>query len=419
MNRNFQDPIFTGNHRSRRRRKVALFSGNYNYIKDGAALALNRLVAYLERKGFEVLVFSPTTDTPAIRDYAGTLVSVPSIPVPGRREYRIALGLTKSIRQRLDDFEPDIIHLSAPDFLGYAAQKYGREHGLPVVASFHTRYETYLQYYGFGWAEKYLLKYLRHFYQRCDHVYVPADSVGEILRENDLARDIRIWSRGVDTNLFNPEKRDLNWRQSLDIQNDEVVISFVGRLVLEKGLDVLADFSERLDRRGLAHRILIVGDGPARQKLEKMMPNAIFTGFLHKEELARAYASSDIFFNPSITEAFGNVTLEAMACGLPAICADATGSRCLVKEGETGYLIDPADREAYVDAAERLISSPNLRTVMRLAARVNALRFDWENIMQTLLGHYIEILDLPDETRDQVIPAIPIVADPLPGSLGS
>ncbi|WP_417320903.1 glycosyltransferase family 4 protein [Emcibacter sp.] len=398
---------------------MALFSGNYNYIKDGAALALNRLVAYLERKGFEVLIFSPTTDTPAIRDFAGTLLSVPSIPVPGRGEYRIALGLTGDVRKRLDAFDPDIIHLSAPDYLGYSAQKYGKEHGLPVVASFHTRYETYLQYYGLGWAEKYLMKYLRYFYQRCDHVYVPTESVAEILEQNDLARDIRIWSRGVETNLFNPEKRDLNWRQSLGIQNNEVVISFVGRLVLEKGLDVLADFSHRLKRRGLAHRVLIVGDGPARKKLEKMLPDALFTGFLHREELARAYASSDIFFNPSITEAFGNVTLEAMACGLPAICADASGSRCLVKPGETGYLIDPDNPEGYVEAAEELIGSPNRRTAMRMAARVKALRFDWENVMRGLLGHYIEILNLPEETQEQVISALPVVTDPLPGNVPS
>ncbi|MFC7048062.1 glycosyltransferase family 4 protein [Emcibacter nanhaiensis] len=419
MKQVYQEYLSQDNGQNRRRRKVALFSGNYNYIKDGAALALNRLVAYLERKGFEVLVFSPTTDTPAIRDYAGTVVSVPSIPVPGRGEYRIGLGLTRSVRERLDDFDPDIIHLSAPDYLGYSAQKYGLENGLPVVASFHTRYETYLRYYGLGWAEKYLLKYLRYFYQRCDHVYVPTESVAEILRGTDLARDIRIWSRGVETNLFTPERRDLNWRQSLGIQNNEIVISFVGRLVLEKGLDVLADFSRRLERRGLAHRILVVGDGPARGKLEKMLPEAIFTGFLHKEELARAYASSDIFFNPSVTEAFGNVTLEAMACGVPTICADASGSRCLVKHEETGFLVDPADREGYVDAAEQLISSANLRTVMRLAARVNALRHDWENVMRVLLGHYIEILDLPEETREQVIPAIPIAADPLPGHLPS
>ena len=206
MKQAYQEHTSRRNGQKQRRRRVALFSGNYNYIKDGAALALNRLVGYLERKGFDVLVFSPTTDTPAIKDYAGTLVSVPSIPVPGRGEYRIGLGLTKSVRKRLDEFAPDIIHLSAPDYLGYSAQKYAKEHKLPVVASFHTRYETYLRYYGLGWAEKYLLKYLRYFYQRCDHVYVPTDSVAEILQQNDLARDIRIWSRGVDTNLFTPEK---------------------------------------------------------------------------------------------------------------------------------------------------------------------------------------------------------------------
>jgi len=371
--------------------RIAIFSGNYNYVRDGANMTLNRLVAYLERQGIPVRVYSPTTDTPAFEP-AGTLISVPSIPVPRRREYRIALGLPRSVREDLLRFNPTILHLSAPDLLGYAAQRQARRMNIPAVASFHTRFETYMEYYGLGFLKSSVLRYMRHFYNRCAQIYAPSTCTADSLRKDGLSQEIRIWSRGVDRRQYHPGRRDWGWRQSLGIGPDEAVLLFVGRLVLEKGLDVLAALSDRLEERGVSHKVLIVGEGPERQSMQERLPNAIFTGFLAGDDLARAYASADIFINPSTTEAFGNVTLEAMASGLPCICADATGSRSLVVPGNNGFLITPTSVDDYVSRTAELINDAILRRHMGATGRKLSAQYDWDTVMETLVGHYREVL---------------------------
>jgi phosphatidylinositol alpha 1,6-mannosyltransferase len=372
--------------------RVALFSGNYNYSVDGPVRALNRLVAFLERKGHEVLVVAPTKKQAAFK-HEGTLLSVPSFPFPGRGEYRVGLGVSPAVRQRLEDFKPNLFHLAAPDLLGYKALCLAQKWNVPAVSSFHTRFDTYPRYYGMAFLEKYLTRYMRYFYHQCEQVYVPSDSMRDILHEQDMAKDMRIWTRGVDSTLFNPAKRDLEWRKSLGIEADELVICFVGRLVLEKGIDFMADVLDQLTANGVAHRALIIGDGPERKRLEKRLPSAHLLGYLGGEDLARAYASSDIFLNPSDTETFGNVTLEAMACGLPAVCADATGSRSLVNDGVSGFLVPPRDLAAYVRQLTVLAGDAELRRRMKDAALALQHDYDWDVIMQGLLTNYREAID--------------------------
>lgn len=374
--------------------RVALFSGNYNYTVDGPALTLNRLVKFLEQQGIEVLVFSPTVKNPPF-DPCGTLISVPSVPFPTRREYRMALGLPRAARARLEAFRPTLFHLAAPDFLGYAALRLARRWHIPAVASFHTRFDSYVPYYSGPWLKKAIMMHLRHFYRQCAQVYAPSASMLDILRKENMARDLRIWSRGVDCGLFNPDKRDLAWRRSLGIGDDEVVISFVGRLVMEKGLDSFARALECLSQRGIDHRVLVVGDGPRQAWLKEHLPAAVFTGFLSGQALARAYASSDIFFNPSVTETFGNVTLEAMAAGVPALCANATGSRSLVAQGVTGFLVPPENETSYVDALAKLVRDAALRKAMGAAGRRHSRDYEWDAVMQGLLANYRDALHLP------------------------
>ncbi|MCK5746758.1 MAG: glycosyltransferase family 1 protein, partial [Oricola sp.] len=321
--------------------RVALFSGNYNYVMDGPVRAHNTLVAYLEREGHEVLVFAPTNDKPAFQ-HSGRLISVPSFAFPGQRsEYRFGLGLHGKCKRALDSFRPDIVHIAAPDYTGFGALNYARKFGVPAVASFHTRFDTYPRYYGLGWLEKYLTRYMRYFYRRCEHVYAPSHSMTEELKRDGIGEDIRLWTRGVDGDLFNPARRDMAWREANGFHADDVVVAFVGRLVLEKGIDIFVDAFNRAKASTPNLKALVVGDGPERESFSKLIPEGVFAGYLQGEELARAYASADLFFNPSITETFGNVTLEAMASGLPSIGAAAAGSRSLIENGVTGYVAEP------------------------------------------------------------------------------
>jgi len=372
-------------------KRVALFSGNYNYVMDGPVRALNKLVGYLERRGIEVMVFAPTARQAAF-DHVGTLISVPSVCIPGRSDYRLALGMPAGVRRQLEDFNPDLIHLAAPDWLGHAALSWAEQHSVSAVASFHTRFDTYFRYYKLKWLEKHVTAFMRRFYHRCEQVYVPSPCMADELAAQNMSPNIGIWSRGVDHSLFSPGRRDPAWRRAQDIAEDDIVIAFVGRLVLEKGLGVFADTIDLLSKKGQRVKALIVGDGPEKQRFEARLPDAIFTGHMSGEHLARAYASADIFFNASITETFGNVTLEAMASGLPLVCADATGSRSLVRRGENGFLAATVTPAAFAHELEKLICDPELRTAMAHASLRLSADYTWELVLGRLVDQYCGVL---------------------------
>lgn len=371
--------------------RVALFSGNYNYVRDGANQALNRFVAYLLRQGAAVRVYSPTVDKPAFEP-AGDLVSAPSFAVPGRREYRVPYRMSGELRRDLKSFRPNLVHVSSPDPLGHRAVSWARAHGLPTVASVHTRFETYPRYYGLAFLEPLIESMLRRFYRRCDAIVAPSESMAQLLREQRMSYDVGIWTRGIDREIFCPARRDLAWRRALGIGDDVPVIGFIGRLVMEKGLDVFSDTVDQLAQRQVAHKVLVVGEGPAREWFENRLPGAVFTGFQKGADLGRAVASMDMLFNPSITETFGNVTLEAMACGLPTVAARATGSESLVTEGVTGRLIRPGAIGAFADALQYYCQDPAARAAAGQAARLRAERNGWDQVNQALVDTYLRVI---------------------------
>jgi glycosyltransferase involved in cell wall biosynthesis len=378
--------------------RVVVVTSSYNFIKDGVALTLNRLVEYLERQGVEVLVVAPVADVPAF-EHCGTVIPVPSVPLPVRSEYRLALGLPPDVQQRMAAFQPDIVHIAVPDILGYRALQVARRLKIPVVASYHTRYETYLRHYWYvSGLTPFVAWHLRRFYAACREVYVPSASMADALLASGHRNNIRLWPRGVDAARFHPDKRSMAWRARHGIGPEEVVVLQVSRLVREKRIDTLSDTMRGLRNAGVAHKCLIVGDGPDRHALEKLLPDAVFTGFLDGEDLDRAYASSDVFVFPSDTESFGNVTLEAMASGLPCVCADATGSRSLVIDGSTGFLAGIGRADEFAGHIARLATMPELRRRMGAAARARSLEFAWDETLARMLGYYRSLLAESDET---------------------
>jgi glycosyltransferase involved in cell wall biosynthesis len=370
--------------------RVALFSGNYNCLADGANQALNRLVAHLLRRGFAVRVYSPVVARPAFEP-AGDLVGVLSIPFPGRGEYRLALGLPAGTRRDLDAFAPDIVHVSAPDILGRAAQAYAVQRGIPLVASLHTRFETYFQFYGFGFVRGIIERYLQRFYRRCDLVLAPNRPLAQMLEADGVEPSrIATWSRGVDRVKFDPARRSAAWRAAHGIGADELAVLFFGRLVRDKGV---ADFAAALTRAHLpAVRAVVVGDGPARSEFARLLPGASFAGHLTGEALGEAVASSDMLLNPSATEAFGNVNLEAMAAGLAIVSADAPSSRALIEHGHTGLLVPPGDVAGYAAALAQLAGDAVLRARLGQAARAESERYDWDAELDKVAEAYRDLL---------------------------
>ena len=371
--------------------RIALFSGNYNYVRDGANQALNRLAGYLLRQGAAVRVYSPTVAEPAF-EATGDLVSLPSIGFPGRGDYRLPMGLPRRIRHDLAEFAPNIVQVSSPDPSGHRAVTWARKRGLPVLASVHTRFETYFRYYNMSWLEPGVEAILRRFYRRCDALVAPSESMAQVLRERRMNYDVGIWSRGVDRELFHSGRRDMAWRRAQGIGDDEVVVGFLSRLVMEKGLDVFSDAIDELVRHGVRHRVLIIGEGPARGWLENRLPGAVFTGFMGGETLAGAVAGIDVLLFPSVTETFGNVTLEAMACGVPVVAAAATGSESLVDDRVTGRLIRPGAVHQFAEAVRGYIADPALRAVHGKAGEARSLEFSWDRINQTVADTQIRLI---------------------------
>lgn len=371
--------------------RIALFSGNYNYVRDGANQALNRLVGYLLKQGAAVRVYAPVVKQPAF-PATGDLVGIPALAIPGRAEYRAPLMIGPSAKRDIKRFAPNILHVSSPEMLGHRAVSLAHRWNLPVIASVHTRFETYARYYGMAFLEPLLVAMLRRFYQRCDAIFAPSESMAQLLREQRMSYDVGIWTRGIDQEIFNPGRRSLEWRRSLGIADDEVAIGFVGRLVMEKGLDVYSDAIDRLAQRGVKHRVLVVGEGPAGDWFRNRLPNAVFAGFQAGPDLGRAVASMDMLFNPSVTETFGNVTLESMAAGLPVVAAKATGSASLVSDMVSGRLVRPGAIADFADALQYYCENPDARFAAGEAGRRASDRYGWDAVNQALVDGYLRII---------------------------
>lgn len=366
--------------------RIALFTGNYNYAIDGVARTMNRLVGFLEQVGIPVRVYAPTASK-SLFPHKGTLVSVPSVQIPNN-PYRVALGLPPSIRRDLRAFNPTVVHLCTPDLLGFAALRWARFHKIPSVATYHTHFSSYLRYYGLGLLKPTVWQLTRWFYRRCDQVFIAAGSMAAELRQHGVSANYVEAPFGVDTAQFNPGRRSLEWRRSRGIADNEVVVSFIGRLVWEKGLAIYADVLNKLLAEGVKFRSLVVGDGIARAGLEAMLPDSIYTGYLTDDPLATAFASADLFFNPSASETFGCVTVEALASGLAVVAADAPGSRDIIRNGIDGVICPAEDRDAFARAIRGLIENSAARDALRQRGLQRAAYYQWDRVLQEMIHHY-------------------------------
>lgn len=372
--------------------RIALFSGNYNCVRDGANNALNHLVSYLLQEGAKVRVYSPTVAKPAF-DPAGDLVSVQSIAIPGRSEYRLTLGLDQRTRADVRRFAPTHIHVSAPDPQGYQAQALAHELGCPLVTSLHTRFETYFEYYGLRALRPSVERYLKRFYSRSDLVLVPNAQILEELESWNMGNRLAVWSRGVDRQTFHPAFRSLEWRRSQGWDDTDVIPLFFGRLVREKGIHEFSATIAKAIEQGLRVRPMIVGDGPAKAEFASKLPGgARFLGHLSGPDLSQAIASADVLINPSTTEAFGNVNLEAMSSGLAVVSADVPSAQALISHNDNGVLVPPHDVDGYTNALTDLARNERKRTLLGAAAAATATAFTWSSALLDVVQGYLGLI---------------------------
>lgn len=376
--------------------KIALYSGTYIRDKDGAVRSIYQLVSSLIKSGHTVAVWSP--DVPAQKNGAVTVHKVPSVPIPLYPDYKLGFYLPGT-KNELDTFAPDIIHISTPDIVGRKFLRYAKEKGIPVGSAFHTDFPSYLSYYHLGFAEKAAWNYLVCFYNTCDVVFAPNESVRTKLASKGI-NNIELWSRGIDKELFDPVRRSEALRKVWRAEG-RMVFLYVGRFVLYKDVEVVKGLYRRFIEDGHSDmvRFVMIGSGPEEEHLRSHMPDAVFTGYLTGEALAEAYASGDVFLFPSTTEAFCNVVLEALASGLPSVVSDTGGCMELVKRSRGGFVAKAGDIDEFYTACLRLLQDSDGLSEMRTRGLEFAEGKSWSVINSALINQYQEMLESTSGSR--------------------
>ncbi|MBK9160788.1 MAG: glycosyltransferase family 1 protein [Nitrosomonadales bacterium] len=361
---------------------IALVTETYLPEVNGVAITIGRMVEGLNKRGHLIHLIRPRQhkrDAPQQEHLlCETLVS--GMPIPGYPELKAGLpakGLLLSLWQQR---RPDIVHVATEGPLGWSACSAARKLGIPVSTDFHTNFHNYSRHYGVGWMNKPIASYLRHFHNRTDCTLVPTTSLQQELL-HDGYRDVMVVSRGVDAELFHPAKRSIELRNTWGATDGTPVAIIVSRLAAEKNLPVVIQAFEQMRAIRPDAKLVMVGDGPARAALEKQHPDVIFAGMRTGEELAAHYASGDIFLYPSLTETYGNVTVEAMASGLATIAYDYAAARQHIRHEVNGLLAPFDDTAAFVAQASGLVADTGRIHRLRNSARQTVESLTWEHIM--------------------------------------
>lgn len=368
--------------------KVAYFAGSMRPGIDGVTRVLYKLIEELNNRNIENIFVSPII--PDKEEQPTLMIKVPSVTVPFYKEYRLPYFSQKIFENKLLEFSPDIIHINSPCPLGYAALRFGLKHKIPVVATYHTHFASYAKYYYVKSLESFSWNYFRSIYNRCETVYVPSLPILNELRSHNL-NTTEFLPHGVDTEVFSPMFKSLDWKIKLNITGKKVLL-FAGRLVWEKDLQTFVEVYKILTAKRNDVAFVIAGDGPIREDLEKAMPKAIFLGYQTGKELATTYASSDIFVFPSTTETFGNVVVEAMASGLPPICVREGGAYGIINDGITGLIAEPRNASDISNKIEMLLGNSTLMDQIAVQAFQYAQTQSWNKVFDKLFNSYGEII---------------------------
>ena len=368
--------------------RIAFFTETFLPKIDGIVNTLCYLLDHLADRGQTSLLFAPSGG-PA--QFAATsVVGLCGVRFPLYRELKLVPPLL-DVRQRLVEFQPDLIHVLNPVSLGLAGLRHARQLNVPVVASYHTDVPGFARRWGLGWLGRPIYALTRWVHDRADLNLCPSRYTQAELEAHGFQR-LKVWTRGVDTSRFNPRHRSASWRERLSGGHPEApLLLSVGRVSFEKRIDWIHPVLKAIP----GARLAIVGDGPARSSLEKLFADTPtqFSGFLRGDDLAHAYAAADAFIFPAANETLGNVVLEAMASGLPVVAARSGGVLDNVIDEQNGLLFDPDDQAALVQQTQRLINDPILAARLSQAARAYATVHTWGEVLDDLLAHYAALIE--------------------------
>lgn len=371
--------------------RLALFTDTYAPQVNGVARTLQRLAAAVTARGGAVRVF--TTDDPDA-DQADEVVRFPGRAFWAYPQLRLAWPPREAVRRALADFAPTLVHVATEFGVGLAGRRAALDLGLPLVTSYHTNFTSYAEHYHLGFLAQPGWQYLRWFHGGASRTFCPTHAIRRELEARDFA-NVAVWSRGVDGARFAPAYRSAALRARLGAEDDTVVVGYIGRLALEKGLPVAV---EAMRQVMAAHpgrvRFVVGGDGPYEQAMRAAAPaGTTFLGRLTGTALAEAFASCDLFLFPSTTDTFGNVLLEAMASGVPVMGADVGPTRELLAP-DRGWLVPPGDARALAARIAEVVADPGALREAAARAFAFAATQRWEAVWTTLFADYTRAIAL-------------------------
>ena len=378
---------------SRQSLRVAFVTETWPPEVNGVALTAARVVAGLQQRQHDVQLLRPRqVPAPGAPPAEGSArlhevlvhglheVLVRGLPIPRYPHLRMGMPCKPQLLRLWSVQRPDVVHIATEGPLGWSALQAARRLSLPVTSDFRTNFHAYSRHYGVGWLRAPIMGYLRRFHNAAAVTMVPTEALQRELLAAGF-RQVRVVARGVDTPRFAPDLRSAALRAAWGVTDEDLVVCCVGRLAAEKNLDVLVRAFEAIHARNARARLLLVGDGPQRDALVARLPRAIFAGQRHGKDLAAHYASADLFLFPSLTETFGNVTVEAMASGLPVVAFDHAAAAQLIRPGEEGDLVPFGDADEFVRVAVQLAGSRTRRLALGQRARQRALGLDWDQVI--------------------------------------
>jgi glycosyltransferase involved in cell wall biosynthesis len=367
--------------------RIAVITETYPPEVNGVALTVHGLVARMAADGHELLLVRPrqpgVSALPLPQPIDELLVAGAGLPRYAGLRFGFPAGA--QLHRRFGAWRPDAVYVATEGPLGWSAVRAARRLGIPVATGFHTRFDAYAGAYGLGLLEPLVRYWLRRLHNASGATVVPTEELREWLERRGFHR-VRVVARAVDTALFDPSRRDAGLRARWNVSDRGLAVIYLGRIAAEKNLELAIAAFRCIQLRQPGARFVWVGAGPEAERLRREHPDFHFAGLRLGEDLAAHFASADLFLFPSLTETFGNVTLEAMASGVPTVAFDYGAAREHLRDGEHGRLVPFGDAPGFIDAAEALAADAPARRNMALAARRTAMALRPEMVARDFVG---------------------------------
>jgi len=375
--------------------RIAVVTETWPPEVNGVAMTLSKLIQHLGHRHHSIQLIRPRQNKldEGHEETGWSELLLRGLPIPRYPQLKLGLPSKKALIKAWSTRRPDLVHIATEGPLSWSALQAAHILRLPVTSDFRTNFHSYCQHYGVGWLTKPIVAYLRKFHNRTAFTMVPTTEMKHQLEAMGF-KNLRVVARGIDTQLFHPSKRSEVMRKSWNVKPDTIVLLSVGRLAAEKNLELTIHTYQALKAAGRDVQMVFAGDGPMRGVTQAKCPEALFLGMCTHEQLATLYASADLLLFPSLTETFGNVTLESLACATPVLAFDCAAAGEFITHQHNGWLAHRDDRQSYIQTALAITSDPHTLVHAREHTRASVEQLGWDEIagqVEALFQRAIEL----------------------------